>query len=114
MSSLPARISSNVVRSVAAAIIPKFDEADSESVLVLSIRIENEDLVARDFAAFMELIDHVYGRALSAPFGSYARREHGHFAFTHARPGSWELIAEQALGVGSRKIPYISPKKLRV
>ena len=107
MSTELARPSGTLVRSVASAVIPEIESAPSDAILVLSIRLDDKKLVARDLAAFMGLLDHVYGPALPGQFSSYARRDHGHFTFSRCKSGSWELIAEQALGIAGSSSPLV-------
>jgi hypothetical protein len=107
MSTELARPSGALLRTVASALIPEIESAPSDAILVLSIRIDDEHLVARDLAAFMELLDHVYGRAQPGQFSSYARREHGHFTFSRCKSGSWELIVEQVLDSAGSSSPLV-------
>jgi len=107
MSSLPVPISSSLVRSVAMSILPGIDQAHIDSKICLTVRIRSTNIVARDFAAFLELLDHLYGRSCKDDFRSYARSERGHFTFSKCRQGSWELIAERALGLASGSSPFV-------
>jgi hypothetical protein len=107
MSNLPTRVSGGALRNVASAVIPHFDHAKECSTVVLVVRIDDKNIVARDFAAFLDLLDHVYGRSLPGSFDSYARRSQNHFEFADCQAGSWELIAEQALGYAGKTPPLI-------
>jgi hypothetical protein len=107
MEQLPAPKSSIALNLAAESIIPEIANANSNSKLVFVVRIDSEDIVARDFAAFLELIDHIYGRSLKINFDSYARRNYGHFKFKESSVGSWEMIAEQALGLAGNASPIV-------
>lgn len=107
MNNLPIKISASSIRSVSESIVPGLSEAPWGSTLVFELRIDSERIVARDFAAFLEFVDRVYGRSLKKDFRSYARKSYGHFTFERSRTGSWKLIAEQALGFASNASPLV-------
>jgi hypothetical protein len=57
------------------------------------ICISDTDLSMRDLAAFIEFVDHVYGRLSPDGLRSYSRREYGeHLKATEIHAGSWELV----------------------
>ena len=105
MQGLPVGISSKSLSLAAQSVIPAIADASPNSKIMFVVRIDSENIVARDFAAFLEFIDHVYGRSLDVDFNSYARRGYGHFTFQESNPGSWELVAEQALGLAGNASP---------
>lgn len=107
MADLPVKRPTAALRAATDIIVPNASAGADGSRVQFIIRIDTNRLVARDFAAFLELIDHVYGRSSSADFRSYALRSHGHFTFTTSRHGSWELVAEKVLGVAAGLEPLI-------
>jgi hypothetical protein len=76
-------------------------------LIELSIRITSESLSSRDMAAFLELIDHVYGRSTVTDFRSYARCESGHLLFSRVRHGSLELVIERSLALANSSCPIL-------
>lgn len=110
-----ATISKSSIRTIAKLILPEMDGAPADGRLNLVVSISEKDIVARNFSAFLELLDHIYGRS-NRNFRSYSLRQNGHFKFARCQQGSWELIAEQALGVvtGSSPLVVMWPKRGRV
>jgi hypothetical protein len=90
---------SSALREVSNLVIPEYSTASRGSKIQLCVKVDDHDLVARDLAAYIEFIDHVYGRTTSKDFRSYARKETGHVKFASTRRGSLDLIIEKALGV---------------
>lgn len=101
-----ATISKSSIRVIANLILPEMDQAPVDGHLSLVVSISGKDIVARDFSAFLELLDRIYGRS-NGNFRSYSLRQSGHFKFARCQQGSWELIAEQALGVASGSSPLV-------
>jgi len=108
MNYFPTRIPKKSLRTVAERVVPALGDAPRGSKLVLEVRIDCNNIVARDFAAFLDLADHVYGRVSSRGLDSYSRRSGGHFAFDRSEPGSWVLIAEHALGAANAASPLLA------
>ncbi|WP_159082231.1 hypothetical protein [Rhodanobacter thiooxydans] len=99
-------ISHSSVRAITKSVLPEIDEVSSDAYLHLIVSISAENIVARDFAAFLEFIDRIYGRS-HKDFRSYSRRQTGHFKFAKCQQGSWELIAREALGVATNSSPLV-------
>jgi len=99
-------ISNSTIRAIAKMVLPEIDEVSSDAYLHFVVSVSAENIVARDFAAFLEFLDRIYGRS-HKDFRSYSRRQAGHFKFAKSQQGSWELIAEQALGVATSSSPLV-------
>jgi hypothetical protein len=54
----------------------------------LEIHTRNRDVSVRDMAAYLELLDHVYGRLQAEGYRSYAMRPSQHVRFEEIRSGS--------------------------
>jgi hypothetical protein len=99
MNELDIRRPTNALRELGALVLPDQSEGDS---VELAIRTSNANLSARDMAAYLELIDHMYGRLTQEGFHSYARRESGHLEIAEVQHGSLALLVREALDlVGS-------------
>lgn len=59
--------------------------------LALTIRLSDKEISARDFSAFLSLLDSAYGRMDPLGFLSYAHRPQDHLRITNTRAGSVEL-----------------------
>jgi len=99
-------LSRSSIRSVTNMIPHEVGGLPNDGSLNLAIRISAENIVARDFSAFLDLLDRIYGRS-RRDFRSYSLRKNDHFEFVRCKHGSWELIAEQALGVATSSSPLI-------
>ncbi len=76
-------------------IIP--ENTTPEDMIQVTIRIKEDNVSVRDMSAFLELIDHIYGRLTQVGFQTYARRTYGYLSFSKIRKGSWELVLETVL-----------------
>ena len=108
MNYFPTRIPKKSLRIVAEQVIPTLGDAPRDSKLVLEVHVACDNIVARDFSAFLDLADHVYGRVSGRGLNSYARRSGGHFTFDRSEPGSWVLIAEHALDMANSASPLLA------
>jgi len=107
MIDLPVKLPLTAIREVVATLIPDVYDAPSGSVVQLRIRISDKDLVVRDMAAFLELVDHVYGRCTFYDFRSYALRESGHLEFATTQKDSVELTVKEVFGAATELTPII-------
>ena len=94
----------NALRELSTLILS--DQAEGD-LIELSVRTISGNLSVRDMAAFLEVIDHVYGRSTRTVFRSYARRESGHLQFSEVRQGSFELVIKQALKLANSSYPIL-------
>jgi hypothetical protein len=92
---LPVAKPRNALEELRKLMIPSNTPEDSMVELVISISDDN--IIIRDLSAFLEFIDHVYGRLTSESLRSYARREHGHLRISRVQHGSWQFIIETTL-----------------
>lgn len=99
-------ISKSSIRTIANLILPDMDHASKDGYLNLVVSISEKNIYARDFSGFLELLDRIYGRSYGN-LRSYSLRQNGHFKFARCQQGSWELIAEQALGVATGSSPLV-------
>lgn len=84
------------VRELAALLLSDYREDDT---VELAIRTRNVGLSARDLAAYLGLVDRLYGRLTPEGYRSYAQRVSGHLQIAEVQPGSLELLAREALDV---------------
>lgn len=95
MEDLPIQKPRNALEELWHLIFPMNISDDSVIELVISITPENISI--RDLSAFLELVDHVYGRITPGGFRSYARKDFGHLKISRVHVGSCKLILETAL-----------------
>lgn len=95
MDDLPIKKPKNALNELYNLIIPKNITEDASIQLIVCINDEN--LSIRDLSAFLELIDHIYGRLTTEGFQSYAQRKHRHLRISKVKQGSCELIIETLL-----------------
>lgn len=75
-------------------------DTPATTVLELRIAFSCKEVVARDLAAYLDLIDRVYGRLEEGSLLRYALRRSEHLRIDRIRAGSIELII-QALSTNS-------------
>lgn len=107
MTELPAKRPRAALRALAETLAGDAVARSADGGVNLVIRIDDAGLVARDLGAFLQFVDHVYGRSASQDFRSYALGSEGHFAFATTRRGSWELVAQHAAGAYGSLEPVI-------
>lgn len=90
MENLPA----NVPRTLLNDLVEIFAPTDTpqNSILELVISISDEQISTRELAAYLALIDRVYGRTRPEGLISYSHREYGRLHITEIRKGSTEII----------------------
>lgn len=99
MKNLPVHTPERALIDLTEAFVPEYVSPQSE--IELSIRISAEDVEVRDLSAFLNFVDHIYGRLSARGLRSYARREQGHLKISEMRRGSWELLIVEALTSGN-------------
>lgn len=72
-------------------------EARAGDRLGLIVRTDCCDLPIRDLAAYLQLIDNVYGRLQPSGFRSYVMRPTDYLLVEEVRPGSLELVISEVL-----------------
>lgn len=85
----------NAIEAVQSIVLPP--PMPPNAVLELVISLDASGLKARDFAGYLSLIDHIYGRLDPKGLLSYAHRKEGHLEFSHVRAGSVELVISDIL-----------------
>ena len=75
MRELAVRTPINALRDLSILIL---GESSGGGSVELSVRMVDKNLSARDMAAFLDLIDHIYGRSTTNDFRSYGRRVSGY------------------------------------
>ena len=73
---LPARVPHTLFPDLVAAFVPPDTSPDAVLELVVTVRAEN--IPTREFAAYLALIDRVYGRLSPEGLRSYAHSRSGH------------------------------------
>ncbi len=94
MGATPLRIPVDGVVALQTLIVP---EAEAGDRLELIVRTDCQDLALRDMAAYLQLIDHVYGRLQPRGFRSYAMRPAQYLRVEQVRSGSVELVIPEIL-----------------
>lgn len=81
---------------------------DTPATAVVEVRIafSSREVVARDLAAYLELIDRIYGRLEEGSLLSYALRKSEHLRIDRIRAGSVELII-QALSKNTDEVTVL-------
>jgi len=93
METLPVKVPRRALADIAHSFIP--EDTSYEATVELVITIEDSNINVREFAAYLSLIDRVYGRLSSKGLHSYAHTESGQLEITEIRKGSIELIVSQ-------------------
>lgn len=78
-------------------------DTPATAAVELHITFSSKEVVARDLAAYLELIDRVYGRLEEGSLIRYAMRRSEHVRINQIRAGSVELII-QALSTNSAQV----------
>lgn len=94
MGELPIRVPGKALHELQSLLIP---DAEAGDRLELIVRTDCRDLALRDMAAYLQLIDHVYGRLQPAGFRSYAMRPAQYLRVERVRSGSVELVIPEIL-----------------
>ncbi len=85
MDLLPARIPKVALDDFTALFVPP--EAPFGSVVELVVKIEDESLNVREFAAYLSLVDRVYGRLTHPGLRSYSQTLRDQVEITEIRKG---------------------------
>lgn len=93
METLPIKVPRTALADIVTSFVP--GETSSDAILELVITIEDSVINVREFAAYLSLIDRIYGRLSPKGLNSYAHREWGQLEITEIRKGSLELIISQ-------------------
>lgn len=95
MSLLPVTVPKSAVQALTHLLIPP-ETADGKRV-ELMITINDRNLNAREFGAYLSLADRVYGRMNESGLSSYARKAPEQLVFYEVRQGSLQLVATQSV-----------------
>lgn len=95
MDKLAVRYPAAALLELRAALVPGVIDGDS---VQLGIRLKDEGIPLRDFAAYLELIDRIYGRLQPAGSKSYSLRPSQHLRIDRVRVGSIELVIPEVVG----------------
>ncbi len=90
METLPARVPHTLFPDLVSVFLPP--DTPSDAVLELVIIIESENIPAREFAAYLALIDRLYGRLSPEGLMSYAHREYGRLQIAQIHKSDLEII----------------------
>jgi hypothetical protein len=90
MENLPERVPHTLFPDLVSAFVPP--DTPSGAVLELVISIEGENIPAREFAAYLSLIDRLYGRLTQEGLSSYAHREWGRLEIAEIHKSELEII----------------------
>lgn len=92
-SDLPIRVPRTALSELRELTLPK--DSPSEAVVQLVIRVDDEKLSIRDWAAYLNLVDRLYGRLTSEGLLSYALSTRKHLEIERVEHGSLEIILEE-------------------
>jgi hypothetical protein len=95
METLPIKVSRFALDDIAYSFIPQ--DTSHKATVELVISIDDSSINVREFAAYVSLIDRVYGRLSPKGLNSYAHSESGQLEITEIRKGSIELIISQVV-----------------
>lgn len=92
---LPVRLTENLPKRVAGQLVRGMlpEELPPDALVQLVIRVDDTDLIVRDFAAYLDLVDRVFGRLSTSDLPSYAQRPAIQLKASF-RPGSLEIILQ--------------------
>ncbi len=92
---LPVPTPSGALKQLREAVIPT--DLPPDSAIELVITVEDQNLNAREFAAFIRFLDGAFGRLTYPDYNSYARQPEAQLKFLSIRKGSLELVIQEAL-----------------
>jgi len=95
MNELVLKYPKSAVEKVSNLFIP--ENAEENDKIVLTIRFACKNIDARDFAAYMALIDNVYGRLSKRNLLKYSRSTRGRLKFSGIKRNSVEFIIEELI-----------------
>lgn len=95
MSSLPIRVSSSTLHDLASLFVSP--DVSEESILELVIALKDTNINVREFAAYLSLMDRLYGRVSKGTFRSYSLTPYLQLELTEIRKGSTELVITEIL-----------------
>jgi hypothetical protein len=90
MEKLPARVPRSLFPDLVNTFIPP--DTPPDAILELVITIEGENIPAREFAAYLALIDRVYGKLSPWGLRSYAHRNRGRLEIAEIHKSELEII----------------------
>lgn len=92
-SDLPIRVPRTALSDLRELTLPK--ELPSDAVAQLVIRVNDESISVRDWAAYLNLVDRMYGRLTTDGLLSYALTTPKHLEIEKVRRGSLEIILQE-------------------
>lgn len=90
MEKLPARVPRSLFPELVNAFIPP--DTSPDAILELVITIEEWDIPVRELAAYLELIDRVYGKLSPEGLRSYAHKNRGRLEIAEIHKSDLEII----------------------
>lgn len=92
---LPAKRNNSILlRSFDLLLIEK---PSDEEVLDIVIKLDTQNMYARELGAFFSCLDHFYGRLDDRGFLSYSMTKRKQLVINEIRVGSWEVVIENIL-----------------
>lgn len=98
MENLPARVPHTLFPDLVAAFVP--GNTPPDAALELVITIGDQDILTRELALYLALIDRLYGRLSQEGLRSYAHREVGHLSIAEIHKSDVEIIFRTLYGDG--------------
>src|ERR1041384_1929822 len=90
MENPPVKVPHKLLPDLVSAFVPP--DLPADAVLEFVVTMVGEDIPIREFTAYLNLIDRIYGRLISERLGQYARREWERLHITEIHKSDLEII----------------------
>lgn len=105
MSLVPARVSTSALYDFTNLFVPM--DTPTESLIELSINIDDGNVKAREFGAYLSLADRVYGRLSEMGLRSYSLTRNKQLRIAEIRKGSIELVITEVISNFHEAMPLV-------
>jgi hypothetical protein len=95
LSDLPIKIPNSTLHDIASSFLSP--DVSPDSIIELVVTVEDTNINVREFAAYLSLMDGIYGRASRGDFRSYSFNQYVQLEISEIRKGSIDLVSTEIL-----------------